>query len=168
MQVWAFTLLVGTLVSLLTAVLFTSALLGSLARTRILRSHHALAAGKERIRWHFDFSGASRWFFTMSGLILTIGAISLATNQLNLGIDFTSGAKITAALHQGSWPCVEGDLSWNSIGEPQGQDLLVEWIGRQLLPVFPSSIALHSPEIPKPADRSTRRETWPLPRARGR
>src|SRR4051794_9134011 len=45
---FAFTLLVGTLVSLLTAVLFTSALLGSLARTRILRSHHALAAGKER------------------------------------------------------------------------------------------------------------------------
>jgi SecD/SecF fusion protein len=34
----------------------------------------------------------------MSGTILVIGAISLATNQLNLGIDFTSGAKVTASL----------------------------------------------------------------------
>ncbi len=50
------------------------------------------------MRWHFDFSGASRWFFSISGCILTIGAISLATKQLNLGIDFTSGAKITASL----------------------------------------------------------------------
>ena len=95
---FAFTLGVGTLVSLFTAVLFTQAILGSLGRSKMLHSPRALGAGPQRVRWHFDFSGASRWFFTMSGLILTIGAISLATNQLNLGIDFTSGAKITAAL----------------------------------------------------------------------
>ena len=59
-------------------------------------------------------------------------------------------AKIIAALHQGSWPSVEGDLSWNSIGEPQGQDLLLEWVGGQLLPVYPTEVALHDPVIPKP------------------
>ena len=97
---FAFTLGVGTIVSLLTAVLFTQAILGSLGRSRILHSPRALGSGPQRVRWHFDFSGASRWFFSMSGTILAIGAISMATNQLNLGIDFTSGAKVTASLKQ--------------------------------------------------------------------
>src|SRR4051794_22808539 len=95
---FAFTLGVGTLVSLFTAVLFTQAILGTLGRSKALHSPRALGAGPQRVRWHFDFSGASRWFFSMSGTILAIGAIALATNQLNLGIDFTSGAKVTASL----------------------------------------------------------------------
>jgi SecD/SecF fusion protein len=97
---FAFTLGVGTIVSLFTAVLFTQAILGSLGRSRILHSPRALGAGPQRVRWHFDFSGASRWFFSMSGTILAIGAISLATQQLNLGIDFTSGANVTASLQR--------------------------------------------------------------------
>jgi SecD/SecF fusion protein len=97
---FAFTLGIGTLVSLFTAVLFTQAILGSLGRSKALHSPRALGAGGQRVRWHFDFSGASRWFFSMSGTILAIGAISLAVNQLNLGIDFTSGAKVTASLKQ--------------------------------------------------------------------
>ena len=42
---FAFTLGVGTIVSLLTAVLFTQAILGSLGRSRILQSPRALGAG---------------------------------------------------------------------------------------------------------------------------
>lgn len=60
-------------------------------------------------------------------------------------------AKIIDALHKGSWPTVEGVLSWNSIGEPQGSDLLVEWVNGKLLPVYPKSVALHAPIAPKPA-----------------
>ncbi len=97
---FAFTLGIGTLVSLFTAVLFTQAVLGSLGRSKLFHSPRALGAGAQRVRWRFDFSGASRWFFSMSGAILAIGAISLATKQLNLGIDFTSGAKVTASFQQ--------------------------------------------------------------------
>jgi SecD/SecF fusion protein len=97
---FAFTLLVGTLVSLFTAVLATSAILGSLARTRILRSHHALAAGKERIRWHFDFMGRSKWFFAMSGAIICAGAIAIAGLGVNFGIDFESGTRITTPVEK--------------------------------------------------------------------
>jgi branched-chain amino acid transport system substrate-binding protein len=61
-----------------------------------------------------------------------------------------SNSKIIDALHQGSWPSVEGNLSWDNIGEPQGEDLLVEWVGGKLVPVYPPSIALHDPVIPKP------------------
>jgi SecD/SecF fusion protein len=95
---FAFVLGVGTIVSLLTAVVFTQALLGAMSRSRLLRSPAALGATKEGIRWHFDFMGASRWFFTISGVILLVGALSLATKQLNLGIDFKSGTRVEVAL----------------------------------------------------------------------
>ena len=95
---FAFVLGVGTIVSLLTAVVFTQALLGAMSRSRLLRSPAALGATKEGIRWHFDFMGASRWFFTVSGCILLIGALALATKQLNLGIDFKSGTRVEVAL----------------------------------------------------------------------
>jgi SecD/SecF fusion protein len=97
---FAFTLGVGTIVSLLTAVVFTQALLGAMSRSRVLRSPSALGASRQRIRWHFDFMGASRWFFSMSGVILLVGALSLATKQLNFGIDFESGTRIKVALEK--------------------------------------------------------------------
>ena len=42
--------------------------------------------------------GASRWFFSLSGCILIVGALALATQQLNFGIDFESGTRIKVAL----------------------------------------------------------------------
>jgi SecD/SecF fusion protein len=95
---FAFTLGIGTIVSLFTAVLFTQAVLGVLGRSRILRSPNFLGAGGEGRKWNFDFTGASKWFFSASGLILAIGAIAFATKQLNLGIDFESGTRVQAAL----------------------------------------------------------------------
>jgi SecD/SecF fusion protein len=95
---FAFVLGVGTIVSLLTAVVFTQALLASMSRSRLLNSPSALGAGGKGRRWHFDFMGASRWFFTVSGLILVTGAVALSINQLNFGIDFESGTRIKVAL----------------------------------------------------------------------
>jgi SecD/SecF fusion protein len=97
---FAFTLGVGTLASLLTAVVFTQALLGTMSNSKMLNSASALGAGGEGRRWHFDFMGASRWFFTLSGIILLVGAIALSTKELNFGIDFKSGTRITAALEK--------------------------------------------------------------------
>ena len=59
-------------------------------------------------------------------------------------------ATIISALHSGSWPTVEGDLTWDSNGTPQGADSVVQWIQGQLLPVYPPSAALSSP-IAKPS-----------------
>jgi SecD/SecF fusion protein len=95
---FAFTLGVGTIVSLLTAVVFTQALLLSMSRSRFLRSPSVLGASRQGMRWHFDFMGASRWFFSISGVILIVGALALATQQLNFGIDFESGTRIKVAL----------------------------------------------------------------------
>ena len=52
------------------------------------------------MRWHFDFIGLSRWFFSISGVILLIGAMAFATKQLNLGLDFESGSRVTVGLER--------------------------------------------------------------------
>jgi SecD/SecF fusion protein len=99
---FAFTLGVGTLVSLFTAVLFTQAVLASMGRSRLLRSKAMLGATERHFRWKFDFMGKSRYFFAMSGVILTIGSIAVATKGLNFGIDFKSGTRVTADLQRGA------------------------------------------------------------------
>ena len=118
---FAFTLGIGTIVSLFTAVLFTRAVLGLLGRSRILRSPAFLGAGEQRVRWHFDFAGASRWFFSLSGVILAIGALSFATKQLNFGIDFESGTKINTALgSQANVDEVRQSLASAGVEDPKG------------------------------------------------
>jgi branched-chain amino acid transport system substrate-binding protein len=65
-------------------------------------------------------------------------------------IHSVDNAKIIAALHKGTWPTVEGTLHWNAIGEPQGNDLLMEWLGGKLFPVLPANVATRKPTSPKP------------------
>ena len=97
---FAFTLGVGTIASLFTAVVFTQAFLGVFGNTRVMQSKAFLGAGEERVRWHFDFTGMSKYFFSLSGVILMIGSIAFATLGLNLGLDFESGSRITAAFEE--------------------------------------------------------------------
>ncbi|MEA2123301.1 MAG: SecD/SecF fusion protein [Solirubrobacteraceae bacterium] len=97
---FAFTLGIGTLVSLFTAVLATQAILLSLRSTNLLRSRAALGATESKQRFRFDYRGASRWFFSASGCILLIGALAIAGKGLNFGIDFESGTRIQASLRQ--------------------------------------------------------------------
>ncbi len=98
---FAFVLGVGTIVSLFTAVVFTQALLSVFGRGRLLNSPRFMGASDEqRVRWHFDFIGASKWFFSISGAILVVGALALSTSQLNLGIDFESGTRLNFAPEQ--------------------------------------------------------------------
>ena len=104
---FAFTLGVGTIVSLFTAVVFTQAFLGLFGRAHFLRSPKLLGARENYHHWRFDFSRASRYFFSLSGCILLIGAISFATKQLNFGIDFKGGSRITVGL---SKPTTVGDV----------------------------------------------------------
>src|SRR5919109_241301 len=97
---FAFVLGVGTMVSLFTAVLATQAILLSMRGSRLISKPSALGAGKQRKPITFDFMGASRWFFSMSGLILLACALAIGAKGLNFGIDFESGTRITAALER--------------------------------------------------------------------
>jgi SecD/SecF fusion protein len=95
---FAFMLGIGTLVSLFTAVLATQAALGAMSRSRLVTHPSALGASGHHKGWTFDFMGASKWFFSMSGTILLIGALAIGGKGLNFGIDFTSGTRIETAF----------------------------------------------------------------------
>jgi SecD/SecF fusion protein len=95
---FAFALGVGTIASLFTAVVFTQAFLGLFGRANFMRSPAFLGATEQRVRWHFDFTGMSKYFVSLSGVILLVGALSFATLGLSLGLDFESGSRITAGL----------------------------------------------------------------------
>lgn len=97
---FAFTLGVGTIISFLTAVVFTQAILGTMGRSRLLARPSALGAGKQRKPISFDFMGASRWFFSGSGVILAVGALAIGANGIQFGIDFESGTRIKTAVEQ--------------------------------------------------------------------
>ena len=96
---FALTLGIGVIVSLFTAVLATQAILYALRGTRLLRSRAALGARDSKpIR--FDFIGGSRWFFSLSGLVLLVCALAIAHQGLNFGIDFEGGTRVTAPLER--------------------------------------------------------------------
>jgi SecD/SecF fusion protein len=95
---FAFTLGIGTFVSLFTAVMATQAILMTMGGSRIISRPSALGAGGKKRVWRYDFMGASRYFFTMSGVILLVGALAIGGRGLNLGIDFTSGTQVSVGL----------------------------------------------------------------------
>ena len=96
---FAFTLGIGTLVSLFTAVLATQAALGAMGRSRFVTHPAALGASPRRGKgWTFDFMGHSKWFFALSGTILLVGALAIGGRGLNFGIDFKSGTRIQTAF----------------------------------------------------------------------
>jgi SecD/SecF fusion protein len=97
-QGFAFTLGIGTMLTLFTAVLATQAALGTMGRSRAISHPALLGASKRKRKWTFDFMGASRWFFSLSGCILMIGALAIGGRGLNLGIDFTSGTRIQTSF----------------------------------------------------------------------
>jgi SecD/SecF fusion protein len=95
---FAFMLGIGTLVSLFTAVLATQAALGAMSRSRLVTHPSALGASPKHKRLTFDFMGASKWFFSMSGTILLVGALAIGGKGLHFGIDFKGGTRIQTAF----------------------------------------------------------------------
>ncbi|MGD0979968.1 MAG: protein translocase subunit SecD [Solirubrobacteraceae bacterium] len=100
---FAFTLGIGVIVSLLTAVAATRAILSTMGSTRFVARPAAIGVRKRSHAWRFDFMGKSRWFFTLSGTILAVGAIAIGAKGIDLGIDFVSGTQIqTTFVHRAS------------------------------------------------------------------
>ena len=61
--------------------LLTQAVLGAMGRSKLIHSPAALGVGKHRERRRFDYMGASKWFLSMSGVIL-IGALAIGGKGL--------------------------------------------------------------------------------------
>jgi SecD/SecF fusion protein len=132
---FALTLGIGVILSLFTAVLATQAILYALRGTRILRSRAALGA-RDSNPIRFDFIGRSRWFFSMSGLILLICAIAMASQGLNFGIDFEGGTRITAPLERSATvDQVRDVIAPQGLGNAEVQTLDSPDLGRNVVQI---------------------------------
>ncbi|MCW2977257.1 MAG: secD [Actinomycetia bacterium] len=99
---FALMLLIGTVISLVTAVAATRGLLGLLAGFRWFDNPRFMgAAGQQTAKWlQLDFMRRRNLWFAISGAIVLAGAISLGVRGLNLGIDFKGGTQITFKTHK--------------------------------------------------------------------
>lgn len=99
---FALMLLVGTAISMLTAVLATRALLAVLAGMRMLDSPRFVgAAGGGIPGWlKLDYIGRRRTWFAISGVVLALSVGAIAVNGLNLGIDFEGGTQVSFSTAQ--------------------------------------------------------------------
>ena len=96
---FALMLLIGTLISLLTAVAATRAILGLLAGFSWFDNPKLMGAEGEPPKWiRRDFIGLRRWWFGISAVVVAISLLAIGIKGLNLGIDFEGGTKITATV----------------------------------------------------------------------
>ena len=94
---FALMLMIGTVISLVTAVAATRAMLGLLSGFAWFDNPRFMgAAGQQSAKWlQIDFMRRRYLWFAISGVIIVVGAASLGTRGLNLGIDFKGGTQVT-------------------------------------------------------------------------
>ncbi|MFL5926460.1 MAG: protein translocase subunit SecD, partial [Gaiellaceae bacterium] len=125
---FALMLLIGTVVSLITAVAATRAMLGLLAGFKwfdnpsFMGAHHSQRGKFLQI----DFMKRRNTWFAISGVVLVVSAISLGVRGLNLGIDFKGGVQVTFVTPQPT-PISKVRDQTNAIGQ---SDAVVQGRGK--------------------------------------
>jgi SecD/SecF fusion protein len=99
---FALMLLIGTALSMLTAVLATRAILAVLGGFDWFDNPRFMGAtGQGLPRWlRWDYMGRRRLWFAISGTVIAISLVAIGVKGLNLGIDFKGGTQITFSTPQ--------------------------------------------------------------------
>ena len=94
---FALMLLIGTVLSLVTAVFATRAMLGLLAGFKWFDNPRFMGATAQEIpRWQrIDVVGRRRLWFILSVVAVVLSVLAIAIKGLNLGIDFKGGTQVT-------------------------------------------------------------------------
>ena len=104
---FAFTLFIGVLLSLFTAVIATRAFFGVLAETPLMRDDRVMGLKQREIRWKLDVVGKWKLWMAISFVPLALGSVVIGINGLNLGLDFESGTRIATTFER---PATEDGL----------------------------------------------------------
>jgi SecD/SecF fusion protein len=126
---FALMLLIGTAISLITAVAATRAMLGLLAGFRWFNSPRFMGAqGQQTARWlQIDYIGLRKYWFALSGVVLAVAIAAIGIRGLNLGIDFKGGSEISFSTPR---PVLLADVRTEAetIGE---EGAVIQGIGRE-------------------------------------
>jgi SecD/SecF fusion protein len=148
---FALMLLIGTVISLITAVAATRAMLGLLSGFRWFDNPHFMGAhGQQTAKWlQIDFMRRRYLWFALSGVVILAGMVSLGVRGLNLGIDFKGGTQITFNTHKAA---SQGSVT--RFMQQQGQrDAIVQGRGKSVNGNFKQFQIRLKPL--KPAEQST-------------
>lgn len=89
---FAFNLAAGVIVSMFTAITITRTLLKGFVGKKIAKNPKAFRVSTKEKTWtKFKFIKSSKIWLSISGAVVTVSIIAIATFGLNLGIDFTGG-----------------------------------------------------------------------------
>ena len=93
---FALMLLIGTAISMLTAVLATRAFLSLLAGSKLLENPRVIGtSGRGIPSWlKIDFISRRRLWFGISATVIAVSVLAIGLRGLNLGIDFKGGTQI--------------------------------------------------------------------------
>jgi SecD/SecF fusion protein len=106
---FALMLLIGTVISLITAVGATRAMLGLLAGFSWFNNPRFMGAhGQQHLKWlQIDYMRRRYLWFAISGTVIALGVIALGVRGMNWGIDFKGGTQIS---FQTTAPKSTGDI----------------------------------------------------------
>jgi SecD/SecF fusion protein len=126
---FALMLLIGTAISLITAVAATRAMLGLLAGFKWFSSPRFMGAqGQQTAKWlQIDYIGLRKYWFGLSAVVLALAIGAIGVKGLNLGIDFEGGTQISFRTPQ---PVALADVRTEAetIGEGGSQ---IQGVGRE-------------------------------------
>ncbi len=116
---FALMLLLGTGISLITAVAGTRAMLGLLSNFRWFNNPSFMGAhGAQRGRWlQIDFMRKRYLWLGISGVVVLVSAVSLGAKGLNLGIDFKGGSQLVFSTTQPTQIGTVRSVVTNATGE---------------------------------------------------
>lgn len=97
---FAFTLFIGVLLSLFTAVVATRAIFEVVAETRFLRDDRWMGLHQRQPRWKMDWVGKWKLWMALSFIPVAMGVAYLGFFGLNLGLDFESGTRIATTFER--------------------------------------------------------------------
>ncbi len=105
---FATTLIIGILTSLFTAIFITRLIYDKMLKSNKKLTFSTRATENAFKNLNIDFIGKRKIFYIISGIIITLGIVSLITKGLNPGIDFTGGRTYVVRFEQ---PVVTSDVA---------------------------------------------------------
>ena len=89
---------IGTVLSMITAVAATYAMLGLLGDLRVFRHPWLIGGNRKPMRFHIPWMKYRNWMFAWTALVLLTCIALIGVKGLNLGVDFKSGTKLDVVL----------------------------------------------------------------------
>jgi len=120
---FAFTLILGVILSLFTAVIATQGAFGLLVGTKLFENEKLMGLNVREIKWKMDVVGRWKLWLSITFVPLIIGVLIIGVRGLEPGLDFKSGTEVRVAFAQqtASENAIRDELKALGITDPKIQ-----------------------------------------------